>query len=83
MLWELSSEEVVGEDLEAVLTFPFLWVLSFLRTMLLAPEANFVLLFPGCSPCYEDGGVALEADTVFPFTVGSLTGMRTMMWPLR
>ena len=59
LLWELSFEEVVGEDLEAVLTFPFLWVLSFLRTVLMAPEAIFVFLFPGCSPCYEDGVVAL------------------------
>ena len=67
MLWELSFEEVVGEDLEAVLTFPFLWVLSFLRTVLMAPEANFVFLFLGCSPCYADGVVALEADTVFPY----------------
>ena len=50
-----------------MLTFPFLWVLSFLRTVLMAPEANFVFLFPGCSPCYEDGVVALEVDSVFPF----------------
>ena len=33
----------------------------------MAPEANFVFLFPGCSPCYEDGVVALEANSVFPY----------------
>ena len=63
----LSFEKVGGEDLEAVLSFPFLWVLSFLRTVLMAPEANFVFLFLGCSPCYQDGVVALEVDSVFPF----------------
>ena len=71
-MWELSLDEVVGEDLEAVLVFlfldlPFLWVLSFRRTVLMAPEANFVFLFYGCTPCYEDGVVAPEADSVFPF----------------
>ena len=50
-----------------MLTFHFLWVLSFLRTVLMAPEANFVFLFLGCSPCYEDSVVAPEADSVFPF----------------
>ena len=50
-----------------MLVLPFLWVLSFLRTVLVAPEANFVFLFLGCSPCYEDGVVAPEADSVFPF----------------
>ena len=68
MLWELSLDEVDDEDLEAVHIFPFLWVLSFLRTVLMAPEANFVFLFLGCSPCYEDGVVALEADFVFLFS---------------
>ena len=50
-----------------MLVLPFLWVLSFLRTVLVAPEANFVFLFLGCSPCYEDGVVALEVVSVFPF----------------
>ena len=50
-----------------MLAFPFLWVLSFLRTVWVAPEANFVFLFLGCSPCYEDGVVAPEADSVFTF----------------
>ena len=49
-----------------MLVLSFLWVLSFLRTVLVAPEANFVFLFLGCSPCYEDGVVALEASSVFP-----------------
>ena len=60
--------EVGDEDSEAVFLFSLsVGALLFIRAMLLAPEANFVLLFRGCSPCYEDGVVALEANSVFPF----------------
>ena len=51
----------------------------------MAPEANFVFLFLGCSPCYEDGGVALGVISVFPFYCGDAdlgleSSSLTLLW---
>ena len=62
-LYEVGDGVPEACDLFSLSVGALFWI----RTMLLAPEANSVFLFGGCSPWYEDDVVALEANSVFPF----------------